>query len=65
MDSKMNMSRRWLCISETRMAKATFFWICEEKGTVEEMNGWKNTFTRIKELSGFIVGRDLVLGAFY
>ncbi len=40
-DSKMNMSRRWLCISETTMTKATFFRIYEEKGTVEEINGWK------------------------
>ncbi len=37
----------------------------KEGRTVEEINGWKNTFTRIKELSGFIVGRDLVLSTFY
>ncbi len=64
-DSKMNMSRRRLCISVTTMAKATLFQIYEEKGRGEEINGWKNTFTRMKELSGFIVGGDLVLGAFY
>ncbi len=64
-DSKLNMSRRWLCISVTTMAKATFFRIYEEEGTVEEINSCKNTFTRKKELSDFIVDRDLVLGTFY